>query len=141
VTHRLSLMVLGWSDGRRVVYRFSGTMTGAGCEQLQASRTDPGTRVFHPPRTRDNGTSGRVAVEGRDGVRTFAYDTLVDGAPAKARFVLSAPSRARGTWRWEVSVADGPWTLIGEGDYRKGQGRGAPNRPERAGTVSPCYAH
>jgi hypothetical protein len=44
-------------------------------------------------------------------------DVLVQGKPAKARLTLTDVSPAGGSWKNEMSIAGGPWTVVAEGKY------------------------
>ncbi len=104
MTNRFTLVVLGVSQGQEVLYRFSGKVKGTAYRAL-------GTCV------RDGCASALPARQPTEG--TCAYNTTVNGVPAKVRFSLSDPSAAGGKWRWEMSVVNGSWTVLGEGQYTK----------------------
>jgi hypothetical protein len=120
VAYHVSLVITGMSaEGRRVVYRFSGRMTGPALEGLWAGSCGPGTEVFPGGTVLPRDTSVAGMLTRKATTRTCAYETLVEGTPAKARFTLSERSRAGGSWKWEVSVVGGPWTVVGEGNYHE----------------------
>lgn len=42
-------------------------------------------------------------------------ESLMGGQTVKVRYVIKQLSADSYSWKWDVSVAGGPWTLVGEG--------------------------
>jgi len=42
-------------------------------------------------------------------------ESVMGGQTVKSRYVIKQVSPDRYTWKWEMSVAGGPWTVAGEG--------------------------
>jgi Protein of unknown function (DUF1579) len=110
-----------FAGGRQLVYRFSGTMAGMPWEELGAYSYDPKKKAFSYYGIVNDGTSSPGTLTMQAGAWIHANDLQVSGKPAKAHFTLSNMSPAGGAWKYEVSVAGGPWTVMGEGKYTKAQ--------------------
>jgi len=109
-----------FTGGRQVFCRFSGTLAGTPFEEVFPYSYDPKTRAYAYYSVVSDGstTPGKVAIQ--PGTWVHSSDAQVGGKPAKSRFTYSNMSPAGGAWRYEVSVAGGPWTVLGEGNYMKG---------------------
>jgi ketosteroid isomerase-like protein len=116
------IFACGWfAGGRQVVYRFSGTMAGGPFEELGAYVYDPKAKAYTYYGIANDGTAAPGSLTIKPGVWLHAYDVQVGGKPAKAHFTLSDMSQAGGSWKYEVSVGGGPWTVMGEGKYTRAQ--------------------
>ena len=110
----------GWfAGGKQVVYKFGGTMAGAPYEEVGAYSYDPKAKGYSYYAIVNNGTSAPGVLTIKAGTWIHAYEFQAGDKPVKAHFMLWDMTPAGGAWKYEVSVAGGPWTVMGEGKYTK----------------------
>ena len=108
----------GWfTGGTHVICRFSGTMAGAAFDELFANVYDARTSsyAFYSRSSDRTNVVGRIAIT--PGTWAYSSEPMVDGRPAKSKWTMSDVSPAGGAWKYELSVAGGPWTVVGEGKF------------------------
>jgi ketosteroid isomerase-like protein len=106
-----------FTSGTHVVCRFSGTMAGAPFDELFANVYDVKSKsyAFYSVSSDRTNVVGRIAIT--PGTWVYSSEPMVGGKPARSRWTMSNMSPAAGAWKWELSVAGGPWTVVGEGKY------------------------
>lgn len=113
-------LVCDWfAGGRQLVYRYSGTMAGNPFEELGQIVYDPATKTYAFFGIVSNGHSGPGKIVIEPGTWIHMEETRVEGRLVRNRFTLANMSPAGGTWKFESSVAGGPFALLGEGTYAR----------------------
>lgn len=64
-------------------------------------------------------STGSARLDIKPGTFVFASEFLLKGQRAKDRMTLSNMTAEGGTWKYELSLAGGPYKPAGEGQYRK----------------------
>jgi ketosteroid isomerase-like protein len=106
-----------FTGGTHVICRFSGTMAGAPFDELFANLYDVKSKsyAFYSVASDRTNEVGKIAIT--PGTWVYLSEPMVGGKPARSRWTMSNMSPAAGAWKWELSVAGGPWTVVGEGKY------------------------
>ncbi len=108
-----------FAGGKQVFYKYGGTMAGTPYEEVGVYTYDPKVKTYSYYGIVNDGTSALGVLTIKPGSWLHAAEFQMAGKPAKTRFIMSDMSPAGGTWKQEVSVAGGPWTVMGEGKYTK----------------------
>lgn len=114
------MLTCDWfAGGRQLVYRFSGSLAGSPFEEVGQYSYDPRNKTYSEYYVASDGTTGVVKLTIQPGTWIHVGDTMLEGKPAKTRMTMANMSAAGGTWKYELSVAGGPFTTVGEGKYTK----------------------
>jgi len=114
------MLACDWfAGGRQLVYRYSGTMAGNPFEEVGQMIYDPGTKTYSFFGIVSDGSAGPGKITIEPGTWVHIQETQMEGKPVRIRFTLANMSPAGGTWKYEVSIAGGPFALLGEGKYAK----------------------
>lgn len=108
----------GWfSGGHQVVCHMAGTLVGGPYGELTTHFYDSGAKAYVFDSIASDGShgAGRTAIQ--PGVWAHMSEATIGGKPAKMKWTLSDMSAAGGAWKYEVSVAGGPWVTTGEGKF------------------------
>jgi ketosteroid isomerase-like protein len=112
------MFTCGWfSGGYHVLCHLGGSLSGARYEKVYPYFYDSGTKRYVCDSVITDGSRsvGRLAIQ--PGVWLHTSDMILGGKPARVKWTLADMSPAGGAWKWEMSVAGGPWTVAGEGKY------------------------
>ncbi len=115
----LTLTCDWFAGGRQIVYGYSGTLAGSPMYEVGQIIYDTRTKTYTFYAIVGDGSSGPGKLVIEPGTWIHTQDTQLDGKPARARFTLANMSPAGGTWKYEVSVAGGPFAVMGDGKYAK----------------------
>jgi hypothetical protein len=105
-----------FSGGFYLVCHYDGTMAGAPMKGL-------GIMGYHSERKRhtyygiDNFGMPADVAYATPTADTWPWEgeSTMGGQPVKGRYTIKVVSPDEYTWRWEMQMGSGPWTLIGEG--------------------------
>lgn len=108
----------GWfSGGYQVVCHMAGTILGGPYGELTTHFYDPLAKEYIFDSIVSDGSRGVGKTALQPGVWIHTGDATVGGKPAKMKWTLNDMSAGGGTWKYEVSVAGGPWVTTGEGKF------------------------
>jgi len=109
-----------FAGGYAVVCRTTGTMGGATNESASFMYYDHLRKGYVNTAVgslKDSTGSGRLVITPESFV--FTSEFMLEGKPAKDRMTLSNMTPEGGTWKYELSMAGGPYKAAGEGKYTK----------------------
>lgn len=95
------------------------TMAGNPFEELGQIVYDPAAKTYTSSGIVSDGSSGPGKIVVEPGQWIHAQETRVEGRLVRNRFTPENMSPAGGTWKFESSVAGGPFTRLGEGKYTR----------------------
>jgi ketosteroid isomerase-like protein len=115
----LSLDCQWFTSGVDVVCAYNGIDVGRPYQEVGIYSYDAKTKTYsiYSVANPDGVALGKVSIQ--PGTWIHAWNTSIQGKPALTRWTLLNVTAAGGDWKFDVSVAGGPWAVAGEGKYVK----------------------
>jgi ketosteroid isomerase-like protein len=115
----LSLDCQWFASGLEVVCAYTGTSGGQSFQEADIFSYDSTAKAYpiYTVANRGGAMIGRLAIEAGRWTETWSF--VSGGRPAKMRLAITNPASEGGTWTTDMSVAGGPWVVLGEGKFAK----------------------
>ena len=115
----LALDCQWFGSGLQVVCAYTGMSAGQPYQEADVYSYDAKAKAYSVYSVVNPGgvMSGKLTMQPDTWVQVWEFP--MDGKPARMRLTIANMPAGRGDWKNEMSVAGGPWTVLGEGKFEK----------------------